>query len=423
MDAQLFGPADRRQDKHVAPLLLVCGCTILLRLIVVWYMAAHYSAATIYGGFETAGVGAAIVRGQGFSSLYGIPSGPTAWLAPLYPLIVAAAFKLFGLYSMKAAWCLYFFNILCATLTTALLYRIGLRFFGPVIAFAGSLLWAGEFAIAVYAARIWDSSLSALIATAAVAWYLRLVELRSSRLEWVAYGLFWAVAALVNTALLALMPLGVILLLYKNWREVRWNALAALLVFICALLPWTVRNYTDFHKIIPIRGNFGPNLWYGNHPGVTGPDDESLDPTQNSQELAEYLQLGDAGYAASRQRMAVEFIRAHPLQFVQLTWSRVLFYWSGGRGWARLLAAGWSILAFAGLLLVMRQHSLLQTAPFVSSLLLYPLPNYLTHTEGFYRHPIEPVITLLGIYSCFVLAEALISGPWFVRRLRPRPST
>ena len=402
----------RRANRSIAPLVLICSLTILLRLIVVYYIATHYSAAQIYGGFETARVGAAIARGEGFSSLYGIPSGPTAWFPPIYPLIVGAAFKLFGVYSMKSAWCLYCFNILCETLTTTLLYRIGLRCFGPIVAFASSLLWAVEFEIIVYAARIWDSSLSALLATAAIAWYVRLLDSRSNRVEWIAYGLFWAFAALTDTTLLALMPLGVMVLLYKNGRELRWHALAALLVFVCALLPWTVRNYVIFHKVIPIRGNFGPNLWYGNHPAVAGPDDESLDPTQNTQELQSYLQLGDARYASSRQRMAMEFIRTNPAEFVHLTWNRVTFYWAAGLGWERMLPGCWSILAFVGLMVMMRRATVLLVAPFASALLFYPLPYYVTHTESFYRYPIEPAMALLVVYTCFALEKALTPAKW-----------
>jgi hypothetical protein len=36
-------------------------------------------------------------------------------------------------------------------------------------------------------------------------------------------------------------------------------------------------------------------------------------------------------------------------------------------------------------------------------LLLFPLPYYVTHSETFYRHPIEPIVGLLVGYACVAL--------------------
>ena len=400
------GQGNVTERQSLILLISVCAVTFLARLAFVSYIFTHYNVTKIYGGFESARVAAALAGGHGFSSLYGIPSGPTAWLPPTYPLIVAAAFKLFGTYSAGSVLCLYVVNLVCATITTALLFRIGLLVCSPFVAFAGSMLWAVEFDAIVCSARIWESSLSAMLATIAIFWYLHLADSPPKRRDWIAYGLSWGLAALTNTALLAMMPLAVIALLCRWGRQVRGHALVALLVFGCVLLPWSVRNYAAFHKVIPIRGNFGPNLWYGNHPGVTGPDDETLDPTQNDEELQAYLTMGDAAYCLSRQRMAYNFIRQNPGEFLRLTRDRVLFYWVPSTKGAWVLRVCWSLLSFVGLLILTREKGVLVTAPFISALLLYPLPYYVTHAEGFYRHPIEPAMALLVAYCCVQVVEA-----------------
>ena len=384
----------------------IAGLAALLRLAWVWAAISHVGAKSIYGGFEVAFVGAALASGHGFSSLYGVPSGPTATLGPIYPLIVAAAFRCFHAFSAEAAWCLFSFNIACEALTTALLYWIGRRCFGPMIAFAGALFWAIDFGMILYAVRIWYSSLSALLVVLAVALYLHLLDSPPRRRDWIAYGLFWGIAALINTALILIMPLCVAALFWRWGKQLRRHALAALLVFGCVLTPWTVRNYLAFHKLVPIRGNFGVILWYGNRPGVKGPADEALNPTQNSDELQAYLRLGDAAYAASRQQMALRFIRQNPAEFVRLTRDRVLFFWAPVLGGNRpgLGPACWSILAFVGLGMMLRQDWL-KAVVFASALLLYPLPYYVTLASTFFRYPIDPILTLLVLYSCFTLAE------------------
>src|ERR1019366_10360016 len=51
-------------------------------------------------GFELGNVAASIASGNGFSSpLSTVKSGPTAWFTPIYPFLVAAIFKLWGVYS------------------------------------------------------------------------------------------------------------------------------------------------------------------------------------------------------------------------------------------------------------------------------------------------------------------------------------
>jgi hypothetical protein len=403
--------ASRREFWLVAGIATLAA---LLRLAWVWAAISHVGAKAVYGGFETAFVGAALASGRGFSSVYGVPSGPTATFAPIYPLIVSVAFRCFHAFSGQAAWCLFAINIACESLTTILLYWIGRRCFGPMAAFAGALLWAIDFGSILYAVRIWYSSISAMIAVLAVAWYLHLLDSPPRRRDWIGYGLFWGLAALINTTLILMMPLAVAALFYRWGRRLRGPALAALLVFVCALTPWTVRNYVVFHKLIPIRGNFGALLWYGNRPDVKGPADESLNPTQNRDELQSYLRLGDLPYAASRQQMALQFIRQNPAKFVRLTCDRVLFFWAAAGPSAKRMAWGpacWSLLAFAGLLTMLR-NDVLRAAAFASALLFYPLPYYVTLASTFFRYPINPVMTLLVVYACITLADsALPSKP------------
>src|SRR6202051_4268212 len=68
-------------------------------------------------GWEMGRVGRSIALGQGFSSPYEGNTGPTAWEPPLYPSLIGAVFKIFGIYSHRSAWVLLSVNSLFATLT------------------------------------------------------------------------------------------------------------------------------------------------------------------------------------------------------------------------------------------------------------------------------------------------------------------
>jgi hypothetical protein len=44
---------------------------------------------------ETGNIAYSLAQGKGFSALFRADTGPTAWLAPVYPLLVAGIFKIF----------------------------------------------------------------------------------------------------------------------------------------------------------------------------------------------------------------------------------------------------------------------------------------------------------------------------------------
>jgi hypothetical protein len=46
---------------------------------------------------ETGNIASALSQGKGFSSPFGKETGPTAWLTPVYPLLVAGVFRVFGI--------------------------------------------------------------------------------------------------------------------------------------------------------------------------------------------------------------------------------------------------------------------------------------------------------------------------------------
>jgi len=73
-------------------------------------------------GWEMGRVARSIALGEGFSNPYDANTGPTAWEPPIYPYLMGAVFKLFGIYTYASAWVL-----LSSTVSSRLLPRF--RFF------------------------------------------------------------------------------------------------------------------------------------------------------------------------------------------------------------------------------------------------------------------------------------------------------
>jgi hypothetical protein len=178
--------------------------------------------------------------------------------------------------------------------------------------------------IPFYAARSY-MSLSALLAACILFATLKILRSERSR-RWTCYGLFWGFELLTNAAFASVAPFLLVWLALRLRATRRaWIRLpglsAAALVLVCA--PWTIRNYAVFHTWVPLRPNFGFELWRFNNPA--GP----LHPTGDPPELALYVRLGETAYNRKKKTEAFRIIRAHPGAFAATTAHRIKEFWGG----------------------------------------------------------------------------------------------
>src|ERR1700733_3071224 len=114
---------------------VIFGAAFVTRLASVTYI--------LYRGFgpqilflqnEPSHIAAALVSGLGFSSPYaGAPTAPTAQQPPLYPLVLAGIFKLFGICTVASAWVAVMVNVLAGAVTAIVLYYVGRLHFEEMV--------------------------------------------------------------------------------------------------------------------------------------------------------------------------------------------------------------------------------------------------------------------------------------------------
>ena len=365
-------------------------------------------------GFEMGRIGRAIATGQGFSDPFEGHTGPTAWEPPLYPYLIAAVFKITGVYTHASALILLSINSFFSALTCIPIFLIAKKCFSEKVALWSGWLWALLPSVMYWCTRwVWETSLASLL-LAILFWItLQLEEARGAKL-WIVYGVLWGIAALTNTSLLAfLLPSG-LWAWYRRYKKQAGSlpqvALASLF-FIATISPWLVRNYETFGKFIFIRSNFGAELRLGNGPFADGTWMQWLHPSQNTVELRRYQQMGELTYVAVRKREAMDFIRASYPRFAWISVKRFIYYWGGLPRSSKIAALApfknslflaSSVLAFWGLGRALRRHR-----PgawlFFWLLLTYPTIYYFVFPHPRYRHPIEPE---LGILIVYVISEA-----------------
>lgn len=374
-------------------------------------------------GFETGKVAQAIAEGRGFSSpLRMVQTGPTAWLSPAYPYLLAGIFKLFGIFTYKSYLVSRAMDISLAAFTCWPIYAIGTKVFGRRIGIASTWLWA-LLPTAVYypAVWVWDTALAGLWMAMIV---LATLHLRGSKrlLPWMGYGALWACAAMINASLLSVLPFLALWAIWPLRPQLGLAAkltLAATAIFIVGTSPWTIRNYVTFHKALPFRSNFGLELWLGNNPAVPDTWAPFLHPDADPKEASKYARMTEIPYMEEKQSEALRFMREHPADVARFTFRRFEANWLGTweaptDAWAessafeRLMLAENCTLSLLSLLGVLFAFRARQEAalPFAMILLVFPLVFYLTHPAGRYRFPIDPVLTILSVYA---LAHSLSS--------------
>jgi hypothetical protein len=239
---------------------------------------------------------------------------------------------------------------------------------------------------------------------------------------WVAYGALWALVILTNPSVLALLPFFLAWLAVEARRRTsHWRRLVGVsaLVLFAGVMPWLVRNYLVFNKLALFRSNFGLELYLGNNPEV--PDSWSwwLHPNDNDQERIKFLQMGEIPYMAEKQRLAIDFIRTHPADFLRFVFHRFADNWFGTwetpldvmrmKSWLLRGTMIWNctfaFLTFFGLWLANRLFSR-EVFPLAISIIVFPVVYYVSHSSLRYRHPIDPVMT---IYSAFFVVHCITS--------------
>src|ERR1700733_6925178 len=140
---------------------------------------------------ESGNIAASLASGHGFSSPFRIETGPTAWMPPAYPWLLAGIFRVFGVRTFASFLAAVVLNIICSVLTCVPILYVGKRVAGLTVAALAACLWA-FFPNAILNAfeSMWDASLAALLA-AIILWATLAVEKSERWRDWLWYGGVW----------------------------------------------------------------------------------------------------------------------------------------------------------------------------------------------------------------------------------------
>jgi 4-amino-4-deoxy-L-arabinose transferase-like glycosyltransferase len=365
-------------------------------------------------GGEAGRIARSITQGEGFSNpLFG-KTGPTAWLAPVFPYLLAGIFKIFGVYSKVSAIAALALNCLLSALTCIPVYFIAKKHFGePTAGWAG---WGWAFfpyAIFFSADFIWATTLTTLLMTLIFLTALH-IESSSSVWHWAGFGALSGIGGLTDPVVMSVAPVLGVLAWYRLYQSGRrWLApgVGAVLAVTLVVAPWFIRNYETFHKVIPFRSCLGLEVYFGNNQDSWHWGPPGYHPSDNENEWREYEQLGEVAYTQEKFHEGLAFINSHRLLYVQQTVRRMVYLWTGYWSFSPrylreepadpfnfIFCTGLTVLTLLGLRRVWLVNSAL-AMPYVVVFMFFPVIYYLTHPEDYYRRPIDPQYVVLAAHA------------------------
>ena len=416
--------------------ILIAAAALLIRLAFVWdYQAQtpHRALSALPFLFESGNIAYSLASGHGFGSPFRENTGATAWMTPLYPMVLAAIMRIFGIYTFKSWVAAVVMNAGFSSLACFPLYYAGKRIGGIWVASGAAWLWAiFPNAILLSVESLWDASLSALLGATVIWATLRLAGSARSR-DWGLYGFLWGVILMANAAVLSLFPFLLGWAAYRNARTgIPWQrnvAIAAGVVVLCCL-PWTIRNEMVLHSLVPLRSTLGLQLWVGNNPDAKVVWLGEHHPIHDTAERKHYVEVGEIDYMAEKLKNAVGYMAGHPGHEAELIGGRFVMLWAGGTAqplddfihsrstWFRyvlLFNLCVAVGALAGIVVLIRQRSI-YAFPLAVGPVIFPFAYYLTLALPRYRHPIDPALMLLT--AVVITAAGSRSAPSPVRGRR-----
>ena len=375
--------------------------------------------------FETQAVAESLVKSGSFADPFRTPTGPTAHIAPVFPLLLAAliratpddaAYELTKEVLSAAAASLHYALLPILALALGMERRTGIVAAGVSLA-VFALLPANVKPLETQGS--WEHTWTAcgIVALAILAAFALQKPALPAAAAW---GVGWGIFLLLIPTMAPIFPAWLGVGLWRSWRDcrvryLRFAAVAAGLTLL-VLAPWTLRNVRVLGAPIWGRDNFGLELAVSNNDCAEASFIAMLrsgchartHPNVNPAEAFRIREAGEVRYGAQRLAEALTWIRTNPGRFAWLTAERFRQFWFPELGAGSASYPVWvvTLLGFAGLAFACKSN---RFAAFLlgSLLLLYPLVYYIVQHVVRYRYPVLWVSSLMSAYVLTTVWERL----------------
>jgi 4-amino-4-deoxy-L-arabinose transferase-like glycosyltransferase len=369
--------------------------------------------------WEQGNVARSLVAGHGFGSPFQSDQA-SAIMPPVYPLIVAMFFRVFGVHTAHSILAVHIFDCVVNSLACIPIFLLARRNFGERAGRWSAWAWA-VFPYGIYFSAAWAWSTHLLLLGLCWLLYLSQTMEDSSRLTlWAGFGLLAGLTGLCEPSALAVVPFVLLLCAIKLARSgKRWlmPGMVASLTLAAAISPWIIRNAIVFHRFIPMRDSMGLELWMGNNGESVRFTSDELHPLHDMNELAAYNRMGELQYMDHKAQQARAYISTHRQWYAWMCARRVVYLWTGYWSFQHLylaqeptdpenipFATGLTLIAIAGLALLWKQ-SRFSALRFAAVMFVFPMIYYFNHPEPYHMRALDPLMVMLGCFALITWRE------------------
>src|SRR5579862_7813826 len=350
-----------------------------------------------------------------FCNPYATPTGPTAHVAPVYPVILGSLYRIFGAYSPHAMLAQAILSWTLCALRCALLLPLAVALRLPrnigMIAAILSIFFISAFHTELRGA--WDAPLIALCMMGLVWFASGFSGASSFNLAAAPFrGLAIGLALLINPALLPVIAGYCLLAAYAYWPGLRRYAAWLLLVAagtLVVLTPWALRNLRALGSPILFRSNFGLELALSfsvdGAASVLDPEGLRNDPAIDAGLSNQVAEMGEVAFNRQQKKEAWDRIRNDPQKAAHIVAAHIVYFWfpPASNRIFRLLLAGLTVAAFLGMAILWRQ-SVKAAILILAIWVTFPLIYYIAAWSSRYRYPME--------WTMLLCAAAVLDFPW-----------
>jgi hypothetical protein len=264
-------------------------------------------------GAEYDEIARAIYNGRGFSDPFGIETGPTAWMPPVLPYLMSACYAAAGgdRMTVMILFLILQWTAIASSVGLVLREAIRLRRYGwglAVVIIGVAINFDMLFRMTH------DHALLILMVNA----LYRVLSKDCSRLspkESVLQGLFGGFVAMCNPILATAWAAWIAL----KSKSIKTVTIAAIVSF-AVILPWTIRNYVVFDRIVPIKSAAKFEFFQAlciSPDGVVGPECFIQHPWgKDNAARREYASVGEAAFIDARGEPAMQKWRTEPMDCI-----------------------------------------------------------------------------------------------------------
>jgi hypothetical protein len=278
-------------------------------------------------GAEYFNIAQALVRGEGFASPWGEPTGPTAWMPPVLPTILATLLWVseddkdfvMAMFIFMQVYIVVGTGVLLIAIAAQTTSNVGAAF-TAVVYFLSVML---DFHHWFQFTHDYPFILAAVdLLIAGYLWFRPFADRKTA----VGWGIFGGFCALINPIVAFAWC---VVSLVDAYRQRAWKPLGfAMLAAALTLAPWTIRNLYWFGRLIPVKSNAAYELYqtqclqkegllkagaFGSHPYAS-----------NGRERAEYKTLGEMAFLDKKKELFWKAVWEDPEDFLDRVASRFL---------------------------------------------------------------------------------------------------